>query len=413
MQDILTCAMGLDVHRDIIVACLARGEIGSDPEIEIRSFSTLIPEMKKLRDWVVESDCRHVAMESTGIYWQPIYEMLEPCFDGEINILVVNARHMKNVPGRKTDMRDAQWIATLLRAGLLKGSFIPDKAFRELRHLTRYRKSIVHDITAQKNRIDKFLQSSGFRFTAFLSDAFGASGRNIIRHLIQNGSIDRDALDKCLKTQTRKRIDQILVALNGSLSLHQCSFLAMAFGHLEALEAHRKAIEDAIANEILKHSEALDLLCSIPGIDVTAAAAIIAEIGTDMSVFPDSQHICSWAGLSPGNNESAGKRKSAHINKGNPYLKSMLCEIGWVISGKRTLYLSGWYWRIKQRKGAKRATIALARKLLSLIYTILKTGVPYNEDCFEQRRKRCERKRAHRMVNELQKLGYHVIAPDA
>lgn len=412
MQDILTCAMGLDVHRDIIVACLAKGEIGNDPEIEIRSFSTLIPEMKKLRDWVIESDCRHVAMESTGIYWQPIYEMLEPCFDGGINILVVNARHMKNVPGRKTDMRDAQWIATLLRAGLLKGSFIPDKAFRELRHLTRYRKSIVHDITAQKNRIDKFLQSSGFRFTAFLSDAFGASGRNIIRHLIQNGSIDRDALDKCLKTQTRKRIDQILVALNGSLSLHQRSFLAMAFGHLEILETHRKAIEDAIADEILKHSEALNLLCSIPGIDVTAAAAIIAEIGTNMSAFPDSQHICSWAGLSPGNNESAGKRKSAHINKGNPYLKSMLCEIGWVISGKRTLYLSGWYWRIKQRKGAKRATIALARKLLSLIYIMLKTGVPYNEDCFELRRIRCERKRAHRMVNELQKLGYMVVPPN-
>ncbi|BAL00700.1 putative transposase [Oscillibacter valericigenes Sjm18-20] len=229
MQDILNCAMGLDVHRDTIVACLAKGELGTDPEIEIRSFSTLIPEMQKLRDWVLETDCHHVAMESTGIYWQPICEMLETCFGGEINIPVVNARHMKNVPGRKTDMRDAQWIATLLRAGLLKGSFIPDKAFRELRHLTRYRKSVVHDITAQKNRIDKFLQSSGFRFTAFLSDAFGASGRNIIRHLIQNGSIDREALNKCLKTQTRNRIDEILVALNGSLSIHQRSFLSMAF----------------------------------------------------------------------------------------------------------------------------------------------------------------------------------------
>lgn len=186
----------------------------------------------------------------------------------------------------------------------------------------------------------------------------------------------------------------------------------MAFGHLEILEAHRKAIEDAVANEILKHSEALNLLCYIPGIDVTAAAAIIAEIGTDMCAFPDSQHICSWAGLSPGDNEGAGKRKSAHINKGgSPYLKSMLCEIGWVISGKRTLYLSGWYWRIKQRKGAKRATIALAHKLLTLIYTMLKTGVPYDEDCFEQRRKRCERKRAHRMVNELQKPGYMVVPP--
>lgn len=412
MQDILTCAMGLDVHRDIIVACLAKGELGSEPEIEIRSFSTLIPEMQKLRDWVLNSDCRYVAMESTGIYWQPIYEMLEPCFDGEIHILVVNARHMKNVPGRKTDMRDAQWIATLLRAGLLKGSFIPDKTFRELRHLTRYRKSIVHDITAQKNRIDKFLQSSGFRFTAFLSDAFGASGRNIIRHLIQHGSIDRDALDKCLKTQTRNRIDQILVALNGNLSAHQCKFLAMTFGHLEQLEAHRKAVENEISNEILKHGEALNLLCSIPGIDVTAAASIIAEIGTDMSAFPDSQHICSWAGLSPGNNKSAGKRKSTHINKGNPYLKSMLCEVGWVISGKRTLYLSGWYWRVKQRKGAKRATVALARKLLTLIYTMLKTKQPYNENCFEQRRKRSERKRANRMVNELQKLGYLVVAPD-
>ena len=189
MQDILTAAMGLDVYREIIVACLIKGQIGLEPETEIRTFSTLIPEMQKLRDWVLETDCRNVAMESTGIYWQPIYEMLEPCFDSEISILVVNARHMKNVPGRKTDMRDAEWIATLLRAGLLKGSFIPEKPIRELRHLTRYRKSVVHDITAQKNRIDKFLQSSGFRFTAFLSDAFGASGRNIIRHLIENGSI--------------------------------------------------------------------------------------------------------------------------------------------------------------------------------------------------------------------------------
>ena len=155
MQDILTCVMGLDVHRDIIVACLVKGAVDAEPEAETRTFSTLIPEMQKLRDWVIESECRNIAMESTGIYWQPIYEMLESCFDGEISILVVNARHMKNVPGRKTDMKDAQWIATLLRAGLLKGSFIPDKAFRELRHLTRYRKSVVHDITAQKNRIDK------------------------------------------------------------------------------------------------------------------------------------------------------------------------------------------------------------------------------------------------------------------
>ena len=216
----------------------------------------------------------------------------------------------------------------------------------------------------------------------------------------------------CLKTKTRNRIDEILVALNGSLSVHQRRFLNMVFMHLEDLEAHKHTIEDEITEEVLKHTDALNLLCSIPGIDVTAAAAIVAEIGTDMSAFPDSQHICSWAGLSPGNNESAGKRKSVHINKGNPYLKSMLCETAWIMASHRKLYLSGWYWKVKQRKGAKRATIALARKVLSIIYTMLKTGTPYSEECFEQRRQRCERKRANRMVNELQKLGYTVVTPD-
>jgi len=401
--------MGLDIHRDTIVACLSRGSSDKNAEIETRTFSTLIPDMQRLRDWVVDTECRHVAMESTGIYWQPVYEMLEPCFDGAISILVVNARHMKNVPGRKTDMRDAEWIATLLRAGLLRGSFIPEKAVRELRHLTRYRKSIVHDITAQKNRIDKFLQSSGFRFAAFLSDTFGVSGRNIIRHLIAHGSITREGLDKCLKTQTRNRIDEILVALNGSLSKHQRDFLRMIFGYLEQIQAHKRTIEDEIAAEIIRHSEALSLLCSIPGIDVTAAASIIAEIGTDMSAFPDAQHICSWAGLNPGNNESAGKRKSAHINKGNPYLKSMLCEVAWVVAGKRNTYLAGWYWRIKQRKGAKRAVVALARKLLVVIYIMLKDRVSYDENSYETRRQQSERKRASRMIHELNRLGYQVI----
>lgn len=211
---------------------------------------------------------------------QPIYEMLEPCFDGQINILVVNARHMKNVPGRKTDMRDAQWIATLLRAGLLKGSFIPDKTFRELRHLTRYRKSIVRDITAQKNRIDKFLQSSRFPLH---SVSVGRIWRFRAKHHPSSHGIRKyfaGSSGPVLKTQTRKRIDEILIALNGSLSEHQRGFLRMIFGHLEALEQHRHTVEDAITKEITKHEEALSLLCSIPGIDVTAAAAIIAEIGT-------------------------------------------------------------------------------------------------------------------------------------
>lgn len=411
MQDILTSAMGLDIHRDLIVACLIRGKLNTKPDSEIRTFTTLQSGMQELRQWVEETECRNVAMESTGIYWQPIYETLESCFGGKIHLLVVNARHMKNVPGRKTDMRDSEWIATLLRAGLLKGSFIPEKEFRELRHWTRYRKCIVHDITKQKNRIDKFLQSSGFRFAAFLADIFGASGRNIIRHLIQNGSIDREGLDLCLKARARNRIDEILISLNGTLSKHQCDFLKMIFEHLEDLERHKRIVEDAICEEIKKHSEMFSLLCSIPGIEITSGASILAEIGGDMTAFADSQHICSWAGLSPGNNESAGKRKTAHINKGNAYLKAMLCEVAWVIASHRKLYLSGWYWRVKQRKGAKRAIIALARKLLSLIHTILRTRQPYDEERFDIRRKQCERKRANRMVYELQRLGYTVTLP--
>lgn len=411
MNDILTCTMGLDVHRDVIVACLLKGELKQKPEVEIRSFSTLRPDMEKLKEWVLEQECKNVAMESTGIYWQPIYEILEECFDGEINILVVNARHMKNVPGKKTDMRDSQWIATLLRAGLLRGSFIPVKSFRELRHLTRYRKSIIRDITSQKNRIDKLLQISGFRLAAFISDVFGASGRNIIKHLFTYGCITKEGLDKCLKTKTRNRIDQILIAVNGNLSKHQQNFLKIMFEHLEQIETHKKVIEASIDNEIMNHSEALCLLCSIPGIDVTAASAIIAEIGTDMCPFPTSAHICSWAGLSPGNNESAGKRKSCHITKGNPYLKSMLCEIAWVIAGKRNTYLANWYWRLKSQKGAKRATIALARKILVVIFNMLKNLVPYDDSTYENLRLKCQKRKANRFISELTRLGYQIIYP--
>ena len=409
MKDLLASAIGLDIHRDMVVACLLKGEFEQVSTNETRTFGTMAHELQELREWVTASGCNYVAMESTSIYWLPIYEVLESCFDGNIHLLVVNARHMKNVPGRKTDIRDAEWIATLLRAGLLKKSFIPEKTFRELRQLTRYRKNIVHDITTQKNRIDKFLQGAGFRLSAFISDIFGASGRNIMRHLCEYGSVDMAALDKCLRTKTRLKMKDILVSANGTLSAHQCACLRVMLDHLEQIECHKKTVEGMIELEVEAHQQALSLLCSIPGIDVAVGCAIIAEIGTDMSQFPSAEHLCSWAGLCPGNNTSAGKNKSAHITKGNVFLKSMLCEAAWVIAGKRNTYLANWYWRIKQKKGAKRAVIALARKILALIYSMLKTGLPYNEDCYEQRRQLCERKRANRMIHELERMGYQVV----
>lgn len=350
MKDLLEICAGLDVHKEKIVACILSGPLGKPTHTEIKEFSTLIPDMVALRDWIVQFDCQHVAMESTGIYWQPIYEILEDAFAGHITLLVVNARHMKSVPGKKTDMRDSEWIATLLRAGLLNGSFIPDKNIREFRHMNRYRKSIIRDITSQKNRVEKFLQSSGFRLSSFISDIFGASGRNIISHLIEYGQIDKSALDACLKTKTRNRISEILVSVNGTLSDHQKSFLKMLMDHYDSLRTHLSEIEIAVAAEMEPFALQVDHLNSIYGMGTTASCAIIAEIGVDMSRFKTSEHICSWAGLSPGNNESAGKLKSASVTKGNPYVKTMLCEISWVIAGKRNSYLSAWYWRIKQRK---------------------------------------------------------------
>jgi len=196
MKDLLECCIGLDIHKESVVGCLVTGPVDCKEEKEIRTFGTLSVNLQELRLWVEEANCRYVAMESTGIYWQPVYEALEECFEGEIELLVVNARHMKNVPGKKTDMRDAEWIATLLRAGLLKGSFIPAKEIRELRHLTRYRKSVISDITSQKNRIEKFLQSSGFRLSSFMSDIFGVSGRNVMRYLCKHGKMTMESLHK-------------------------------------------------------------------------------------------------------------------------------------------------------------------------------------------------------------------------
>lgn len=309
-------------------------------------------------------------MESTGIYWMPIYEILEDAFSGNITLLVVNARHMKNVHGKKTDMRDSEWISTLLRARLLNGSFIPEKRIREFRDLNRYRKSVIRDITSQKNRIEKFLQSSGFRLSSFISDIFGVSGRNIILHLIEHGQIDKTTLDSCLKTKTSKRIDEILMSVNGTLSEHQKTFLKILMAHYDSLKEHLTDVETSLEEDMAPFTLQVKQLNSIYGISTTASCAIIAEIGIDMK----------------------------------------LCEIAWVIAGKRNTYLSAWYWRIKQKKGAKKAIVALARKLLVIIYTMLKQGTLFDESCFETRRKNCEQKQLSRYIRELEKHGYHVEA---
>jgi transposase len=410
MEDILECCCGLDIHKESIVACLLKGPLGAGlkPESEIREFGTQLPDLIALQKWLVMHECRHVAMESTGIYWQPVYAVLETALSDEMHLMVVNARHMKNVPGKKTDMRDAEWIATLLRAGLLKGSFVPERDIRDLRQYTRYRKALIRDITSQKNRIEKLLQSNGFRLSSFLSDIFGSSGIAIMHQLVQVGSISSQSLDRCLKGRARLKASEILSSLNGTLSVHQRKLLKMQLAHLADLQANVREVEEEIHDDFSQFEGPVGLLDSIPGIDQTAAYAILAEIGKDMSAFPTAQHICSWAGLAPGNHQSAGKKKKQPVTPGNNYLKTMLCEVAWVIASHKKLYLSGWYWRLKQRTDSKRAIVALAQKLLVIIYTMLKTNQPYNEQKFLERKEATNQKRVSRMVYELTRLGYDV-----
>ena len=309
MQDILEVCCGLDVHKDTVVACLLKGNLDGKPSKEIRTFSTLLPELEQLKLWLEEEHCHHVAMESTGVYWQPVYTVLEGAFDGTMVIIVANARHMKNVPGKKTDIKDAEWIATLLRAGLLQGSFIPSEKVRELRELTRYRRNIVEELTSQKNRIEKYLQSYGFKLSTFLADIFGVSGRAIIDHLAHHGQISPDKVTVYVKGRAKVKADDIKIAVNGKLSQHQRDFLTMLLKRLDEHYAHLNIVELKIESALESFQVQIQQLDGHPGINITAAAAIIAEISADMSKFKTADHICSWAGLSPGNNESAGKKK--------------------------------------------------------------------------------------------------------
>ncbi len=285
---------------------------------------------------------------------------------------------------------------------------MPERGIRDLRQYSRYRKALIRDITAQKNRIEKLLQSSGFRLSSFLSDIFGSSGFAIMHQLVQVGCISSQSLDLCLKGRARQKASDILSSLNGTLSIPQRNLLDLQLAHLKDLQDNLQEIEQEIQDGFLQLAGPIALLNSIPGIDMRAAYAILAEIGRDMTAFPTAQHICSWAGLAPGNYKSAGKTKKQRVTQGNNYLKTILCEVAWVITSHRKYYLSGWYWRLKQRTDSKRAIVALARKILVIIYTMLKTNSPYDEQKFLERKKASEQRRVKRMVYELTRLGYDV-----
>ena len=394
---------GLDIHKKTVVACLVLPGPGGAPAKEVRTFGTMTADLLALADWLAGAGCTHVAMESTGVYWKPIYNLLE----GGFELLLVNARHVKAVPGRKTDVRDCEWIADLLRHGLLRGSFVPDRPARELRELTRYRTSLVRERAAEVNRLQKTLEGANIKLAAVATDLRGRSAREMLASLVA-GSVDAAAIAQLARGRMREKIPVLERALTGRLGEHQRFLLARQLAHIDFLDEAIEQVSAEVAERVRPFQDALERLDTIPGIGRWTAEVILAEIGADMARFPTAGHLASWAGMCPGNNESAGKRKSGRTRKGSPWLRSALTEAAQAASRKRDGYLAAQYHRLATRRGKKRAVVAVGHTILEIVHHLLAGGTTYRDlggHYFDERdRQAVER----RLVGRLEGLGYKV-----
>jgi transposase len=396
-----SCA-GLDVHKETVAACAIRTERGEKCE-EVKTFGTMTRELLALSDWLAERNVTHVAMESTGVFWKPIFNILEGGFD----VVLVNARHVKQVPGRKTDVKDCQWIAQLLRHGLLKASFVPDRVQRDLRDLTRHRAQLVAEKTRVANRIQKTLEDANVKLSSVATDTLGVSGRAMIEALLAGEQTPEEMA--CLaRGRLRKKTDHLAAALEGHVTDHHRFMLRKLWDHLRYLEGEVTAFDSRIEAQTRPFAEAIERLDGIPGVDVVTARALIAEIGVDMTRFPTADHLASWAGVCPGNNQSAGKRKTGRTPQGNRWLKRCLSQAAWAASHTKNTYLSTKFRQIARRRGKKRAIIAVARTILVAAYHILADGRSYHElgaDYFD--RVRPDRLRRYH-TRRLEALGFKV-----
>ncbi len=406
MDVIVERACGLDVHKRTVVACLVTPGPNGKPHTELRTFSTVTADLLRLADWLTAAGCTHVAMESTGIYWRPVYNVLEAI--GAFELLVVNAQHIKAVPGRKTDTHDATRIATLLRHGLLRGSFIPPRPLRELRDLTRYRSELVHDRVRLVNRLHKVLEDANIKLAMVATDVMGASGRAIFAALIA-GETDPERLADLARGRLQQKRQDLEQALLGQFRPHHAFLLTELLVQIDALEAAEARVTAELDTRLQEEADALVYLDTIPGVNQRIAQIIIAEIGTDMGRFPSAKHLASWAGICPGNHESAGKRGSGKTRKGSRWLRQALTEAAHGAAHTKKTYLAALYHRIAARRGRKKAVIAVAHAILVIVYHLLTRHEPYRElgaNYFDEReRQDVER----RLVRRLQGLGYDVM----
>jgi len=404
MDIIVDKGCGLDVHKGTVVACI----MGTGIRKEVKTYTTMTNDLLRLKEWLQENGITHVAMESTGVYWKPVFNILED----RLEVILVNARHVKNVPGRKTDVQDSEWLCKLLRSGLVKGSFIPPRDIRELRDLTRHKRKLIQAITAEKQRVEKVLEDANIKLSSIASDTFGASGKRIIEELIK-GKLRAEEMAELSKGRLRQKREDLKEALVGEVREHHKFMIKASLRHIGAMEKVLSEIERRIQQKINRHyKEEYGLLQTIPGVK-GEASTLIAEMGVDMERFPSEMHLSSWAGMSPGNNESAGKKKPGSTTYGNKCLKTMLTEFAWVASKTKDTYLRSKYHSLVGRRGKKKALVALGHKILIMCYHILKYRHPYKElggDYLDNRRKD---KITRSYIKRLNHLGYEVTLKEA
>jgi len=370
-EQLVDCGCGMDVHKDLIVATIQ----GKSIKTQTQSFKTFTSSLIKLKEWLLKNGVTHVAMESTGVYWKPIFNVLGDDF----KILLVNARHVKNVPGHKTDKKDSLWLTKLLLSGLLKGSFIPERPIRELRDLARYRTKLVNQISAERNRFQKILEDANIKLSSVLNDVFGATGTKIINHILLHESYRPEELLQYVHGKVKASRTDIKEALTGYITLHHRFMLKTIMGNIARIESTVAEVNAQIEICIEPYKIERKLLESIPGVGIDGATCIIAEVGVNMDQFPDQNHLASWAGVCPGSNETAGKNKSGRITYGNKYLRSLLVECGWAASRTKNTYMSAKYKSLVGRRGKKKTIIALGHKILIATYFIIKNKVAFKE----------------------------------
>jgi transposase len=394
------CA-GLDVHKDTVVAAVRC--VSAPTHHEVRTFSTTTSGILELSEWLASYGCTHVALEATGVYWKPIWHLLE----GDFEMVLANAQHVRNVPGRKTDVNDAAWLADLLAHGLIRGSFVPPARIQELRDLTRTRKQLVRETSQHVLRIQKVLEDANIKLASVLSSIVGQSGRAMLDAIIE-GVVDPERLATLAVGTAKKKRAELVEALRGRVTAHHRSMIKLHLGLFDALQAAIAEVDATLGKALAPIQANARLLTTMPGVSDVVAQVVLAEIGTDMARFPSPGHLVSWAGLCPRSDESAGKRRSTRVRKGAPWLKTTLVTAAWAAVRKKNTYLRAQYHRIKTRRGGKKAILAVAASMLTACFFMLRDGVQYRELGADYLDKRDATRTVNRLVRRLRDLGVSV-----